>query len=373
MRPAPSPDVLVLGCPGGPRGAAYAASLAGLGITPRFVSYDIVLQGSPLPVRPGTVVRCEAPSDTPGLDAELIRLGGGRPVDVAAGELVPTCAWYAGLAHLLDAVDLALRDAPPHLPMHHAATVLAMFDKADTARRLTTAGVPVPEHLADGSDDCYTTDLAQVQELVDTGWGQAFIKARYGSSGAGIVALRWRGRDEVVSRSTIALDGGRAYNSARLITRHGWAAVARLVEVLRPDGLVVQRWLPKRSIGGGPADLRVVVIGGRARHVLVRVGSGTVTNLHLGARRADVGLARRALGEAVWGRLRRTAEAAVACFDRCMYAGVDLLVTPSGAVHVVEVNAFGDFHEGVVHEGLDTYQAEIVALQADPRLDGSAA
>ena len=365
MSPGPLPELVVLGGGAGPRGSAYAVSLAAVGVPIRVVPYAAVLDGQPLPVRPGAVVRCEAPSDTPGLDARLVRLGGGPAVDVAAGQLVPTAAWHRGLGLLLSAVDRALADAPAHRRMQRTEAVLAMFDKAETARRLATAGVPQPEHLtAAGPDAALARDVELARDLVATGWGQAFVKPRFGSSGAGLIALRWRGRDEVIARTTIDWDGQRAGNTARLVTRRGWTAVQELIEVLRPDGLVVQRWLPKWSAGGGPCDLRVVVIAGQARHVLARIATGPVTNLHLGARRGDLQQTRRALGEEVWGRVLRVAEAAVGCFEPSLYAGVDVLVTPSGAPHVLEVNAFGDFHEGILANGLDTYQTQWAALES---------
>jgi hypothetical protein len=53
----------------------------------------------------------------------------------------------------------------------------------------------------------------------------------------------------------------------------------------------------------------------------------------------------------------------MACFPASMYAGLDLLLTPGFRRHaVLEVNAFGDLLSGVLHDGADTYEAELRAL-----------
>ncbi len=42
---------------------------------------------------------------------------------------------------------------------------------------------------------------------------------------------------------------------------------------------------------------------------------------------------------------------------------MDVLLTPGyRTVKVLEVNAFGDYHRGVLHRGRDTYTAELAAL-----------
>ncbi|MDO5683081.1 MAG: hypothetical protein Q4G46_09685, partial [Propionibacteriaceae bacterium] len=114
----------------------------------------------------------------------------------------------------------------------------------------------------------------------------------------------------------------------------------------------------------GPVDFRVVVIAVRAQHMVARIGRGPFTNLHLGAARGDLGLLRTHFGPRTWASIQNTAEAAAACFPEALYAGVDVgLVHPSREPVVWEVNAFGDFHEGIEVDGRDTYQAQLAALQ----------
>lgn len=52
---------------------------------------------------------------------------------------------------------------------------------------------------------------------------------------------------------------------------------------------------------------------------------------------------------------RATADA----FPRCLYLGLDVLVTPGLRGHrVLEVNGFGDLIKGARHHGLTPYEAE---------------
>jgi hypothetical protein len=134
----------------------------------------------------------------------------------------------------------------------------------------------------------------------------------------------------------------------------------------------VERWIPKSSQSGRSADLRVVVVAGRATHVVVRTSTGPMTNLHLGGARGDLGLLRAAAGP-YWADLLETAERAAACFPGSPMAGVDVLPTAGWRRYLVgEVNAFGDLLPnatglpGGPAEGLDTYGAQVAALLNQP-------
>ena len=355
------PDVLLIGPPDGRRARAFQATLAGLGWPPaRTVSYlDVMAGRAALPdlVRPGTVVRLESPGEDLPTERALIERGGGVPTDLAAGEIAPMRAWYAGFSAVLREVEAGLAQAPPHRRMQHSDHILAMFDKPATHARLHAAGVPVPDALppVHSLDDV----LLAARER---GWSQVFVKLAFGSSASGAVALRWSGR-QVSAVSTVRVEGGRLFNSRRLIHARTWPEVRAIVDGLAPHGLHVERWLPKASWQGGPVDLRVVVIGGRADHALVRLGRGPITNLHLGNERGDLGALKAELGADRWADVTRAAQAALVAFPGALYGGVDVLLTP-GWRHcaVLEVNAFGDYHRGVLAHGLDTYGAQLHAL-----------
>ena len=357
----PAPDILLIAPPDGRRVRAFQATVAGLGWPPaRVVSYLELMSGRvtlPELVRPGTVVRLDSPGEDIATERALIERGGGTPTDMAAGEIAPMREWYAGFSTVLRGLEEQLRHAPPHHRMQDTGHILTMFDKPATHARLHAAGVPVPDALP------------EVRSLDDVlhgarqrGWSQVFVMLAFGSSASGAVALRWSG-ERVSAVSTVRQEGGRLYNSRRLLAYRTWPEVRAVVDGLAPHGLHVERWLPKASWHGGPVDLRVVVIGGRAEHALVRLGRGPMTNLHLGNERGDIGALKAELGTERWADVTRTAQAALTAFPGALYGGVDVLLTPGWRrCAVLEVNAFGDYHRGVLARGYDTYAAELRAL-----------
>ncbi|GGO18200.1 hypothetical protein GCM10008949_01180 [Deinococcus humi] len=367
MRPAPVVtklppcDVLLIAPPQGRRARAFGATLNDLGWPPaRVVSYlDLMEDRVRLAdqVRPGSIVRFESPGEDIGTELALIEMGGGPMVDLEAGELAPSRAWHAGFSQVLQALDAQLQNAPPHTRMQQTAHILTMFDKPATHARLGAAGVPVPEALPEVNS--FDGLMVAARER---GWTRLFIKLAYGSSGSGIVALQWTGQ-RVSAATTVRQEAGRLLNSRRLIRSQDWAEIRALIDALAPHRLHVERWLPKASFGGGTIDLRVVVIGGEARHALVRTSRGPITNLHLGNQRGDIEALKTELGAERWTEVGRTAEAALAAFPGALYGGVDLLLTPGWKRRaVLEVNAFGDYHRGILVGGRDTYAAELFAL-----------
>lgn len=135
--------------------------------------------------------------------------------------------------------------------------------------------------------------------------------------------------------------------------------------------------LPKASQHKRVADLRVVVIGGRATHAVVRTSRSPMTNLHLGGVRGDLATARAAAEAAgvAWSEVLGTAERAAACFPGTLCVGVDLLPGIGWRRFAVgEVNAFGDplprltGLPGSGAEGQDTYAA---GGRRDPRPRGA--
>jgi hypothetical protein len=359
------PDILLIAPPQGRRALAFQDSLARLGWPPaRVVSYLDALEGrahlAEL-VRPGSVVRFESPGEDIQTELHLIERGGGDTVDLAAGELAPLRAWYAGFTEVLVELDAQLEQAPAHHRMQRREHILGMFSKPDTHARLSAAGVSVAPALP----EIHSFDEL-MHQLPQRGWSKVFIKLAYGSSGSGVVALQWNEGGQISARTTVRRVEGRLYNSRRLVNLTTRSEIVALIDDLTKHRLHVEQWLPKISFAGLTSDLRVVVIGGRAQHTLLRSSSGPVTNLHLGNKRGDVDAFAASLGPQRWAEVGRLAESALAAFPGALYAGVDVLVTPRAKqLAVLEVNAFGDYHRGVEFGGHDTYAAELLALQAE--------
>lgn len=380
----PPRQLVVVAPPGSRRVLALQATLQAHGWPrARVVPYLDLLQGVGRlaeQVHPGELLRLESPGedpeterailahgDVPDEDGAFWRMSGPdlADLDLATGRLPPTRQWYLGyrrLLHDLAGLDLPFMSAP--------ADILTMFDKRATHARLTAAGVPVPEALPPISS---AEEL--LSELAARGWRRAFVKLAHGSSASGAVALELGSAGRVQATTTVEVvsgpEGVRLYNSRRLLRYRTWPEVRTLLDALSTQRLHVERWVPKAGWAGRTLDLRVVVVGGQAAQVLARLGRGPMTNLHLKNERGDWAAVLEQLGEHRWAEIKRNCEAALAAFPGALYGGVDVLLTPDFRRHfILELNAYGDYHRGVLWQGLDTYGAELRAWNAGRRAVG---
>jgi hypothetical protein len=220
------------------------------------------------------------------------------------------------------------------------------------------AGVRVPRSL--GPVDSYDELLAAMEA---TGCRRVFVKPAHGSSASGVIAYQTsRGRHLAITTVELVRERGelRLYNSRRLREYRDQAEIATLIDAICRQRAHVEQWVPKASVAGRVFDLRVVVIGGLARQVVVRMSRGPMTNLHLLNERGAWAEVLERMGEAAWAEARHTCEQAMGCFPNSLYAGIDLLIGADYRRHaVLEVNAFGDLLPGVLYDGMDTYTAEI--------------
>ncbi|MER8183707.1 STM4014 family protein [Kitasatospora sp. NPDC094015] len=362
-----APRLTVVGNPGHRRVTLFAAAARAAGLPePAVLPWLDVLRGG-YRIAPGALLRVESPGEDGTVD-RLLRgaaLGAGyAPTRVEGG-----AAWYAGLTAALDGLAEAVRQTPGARLLADPAEIAVMFDKRRAHRRLAAAGVPVPPALGGESPSGW----AELKErLASAGLRRVFLKPAHGSSAAGVVALEFGPRGQVQATTSVELADGQLHNSLRVRRYRSEAETAAVVDLLAPDGLHVEQWVPKSAQREHAADLRVVVVAGRATHVVVRTSRHPMTNLHLGGARGDLALARAAAGPA-WPELPAVAERAATCFPHSPMVGVDVLPTAGWRRGLVgEVNAFGDLLPGLTGlaggpaEGLDTYGAQLAALQTGP-------
>ncbi|MER6397168.1 STM4014 family protein [Kitasatospora sp. NPDC001603] len=367
LRPAAPPagtgedaPLAVLGNPGHRRVALFAAAARAAGLPePVVLPWIDVLRGR-FVVPAGSLLRIESPGEDPAVD-ELLR-GPALGPSYAPTRVEGGAAWYTGVVAALRAVARV----PGVRLLGDPEEIAVMFDKRRAHALLAGAGVPVPRAL-DGAGITGWADLRE--RLRAAGLRRVFVKPAHGSSASGVVALEFGPRGQVLATTSVELAGGQLHNSLRVRRYRDEREAAELVDRLAPDGLHVEQWIPKAAQAGRSADLRVVVIAGRATHVVVRTSAQPMTNLHLGGARGSLAVAQQAAGHA-WPGLLETAERAAACFPGSPMVGVDVLPTAGWRRAVVgEVNAFGDLLPNLTGlpggpaEGLDTYAAQISALR----------
>ncbi|MEU6806072.1 STM4014 family protein [Streptomyces neyagawaensis] len=338
-----------------------AAEAAGVG-TPRVVEWRDVLSDGGHEFADDEVVRL----DSPGENAEVDRLlrGVDDPTRVEG-----SATWYG---RFLDAVG-SLRGG---IRLDEPADLAVLFDKRLCHARLEAAGVPVPPSPTSGGRTA-VRGWDDVRALMrEHGMPRVFVKPAHGSSASGVLAVESSasGRIRATTSVEVAADGRlraplRLHNSLRVRRYTDEREIAGIVDALAPDGLHIERWLPKASAQGRSADLRVLVVAGRATHAVVRTSRFPMTNLHLGGARGDLTSVVDAAGDR-WRQALDICERAAACFPDTLSVGVDLLPAIGWRRFAVgEVNAFGDLLPrltglpGGPAEGLDTYTAQIAAVR----------
>ena len=225
---------------------------------------DVLLSGR-VP-GPGTHVRIDSPGENTEVDRLLRELGDHRPAIAAEhGEIVGTAAAFAGLREALRRVE-----AGGGRLLNQPDDILTMTDKPRCHALLAASGVPVPPALTPVHDyDSLRTAMAEA------GWGRVFVKPSHGSSASGVIALTAAGR-RVTAITSVELNGDKIFNNLRVRRYDDEASVRAIVDRLGPDGLHIERWFPKATLDDRTLDLRVVVIAGAPRHVVVRT-SGSPT------------------------------------------------------------------------------------------------
>jgi hypothetical protein len=264
---------------------------------------------------------------------------------------------------LIQGCEALIKDRPDVIWMQHPPDILRMFDKWSSHNDFVTHDIPTPQY-GFYAHERYPRSPFETQTRPPHP-PNYFLKTRYGSSGTGIIAVQTHGRD------------ARYYTT---LVMHGKALInTRNIRVLSPADLPIEfdtgvetwidyeqgnyhaeTWIPKATTSGGGFDLRIVMIAGRMRHIVVRVSETPITNLHLLNKRGDFDEVRSRISDRLWQEIQDTCQKVAALFPKSLYMGIDLLISSTWNKHyVLEVNAFGDLLPNLLHEGDDTYTAEI--------------
>lgn len=367
------PRLAVVGNPGSRRVSLFQDAVAAAGLPEaRTVPWVDVLRGGGVRFLAGETVRIESPGEHAEVD-RLLR-GADEPTRVEGSAL-----WYARFTAAVREVARAAREAGAHL-LDAPADIAVLFDKRLCHGVLDAAGVPVPASPTSGPAGAPVRGWDDVRDLMAAHrTPRVFVKPAHGSSASGVLAVETAGGGRIRAATSVERDpAGRLYNSLRVRRCTTEREIAAVVDALAPDGLHIERWLPKATRRGRAADLRVVVVAGRATHAVVRTSASPMTNLHLGGARGDLAEVRAAVEAAggSWGEALAICERAAAAFPDTLCVGVDLLPLAGWRRFAVgEVNAFGDLLPrltglpGSGAEGLDTYAAQVAAVLERARND----
>lgn len=377
----PSRPWFIIGNPENRRVAFFQQALASQQLPPATVlSYEGLLTGQEtLDALPANaIIRVESPGENFAVEKLLLFFGAqateaeGRPVLAPSkvenlqhdhGRILYPRQWYLGFVNACESWFGADMRNPEWTITSSVENLRVLFDKVLCQQAFADARLPIPISLGtiSGWDDLQ-------EKMRAGGFRRVFIKLANGSSASGVIALHVRGETiEAITSVELVREGGeiRLYNSLKLRRYTELDDVREIVDALAPHSVHVEQWLPKAGVDRRGFDLRIVTIAGEPKHVVVRTSRSPITNLHLANRRGNwdelrVGIPLNAIA-AVEETCRRCAR----LFPESLHLGLDVLFTPGFREHyLLEANAFGDLLPGVLHNGRDTYQAEVDAMIA---------
>lgn len=358
----------VLGNPGNRRVRIFARAVLQAGYPhPLVLSWRDYLAGRldlAGSLAPGTILRIDSPGEDPMTDLLLLERAGIklRMGDIAWGEICYGKEWFRSFSEVLRGLEKVLEQVSIQGVCNTPAAIRTMYDKWQTHDVLKQAGIPQPHRLGK------VESFSQLLTMMDVqGLQQVFVKPFYGSSASGVIAFRKNGHSFSAMTSVEMQGEGnelKLFNSLRLRKYTDAARLESLINRLCEEELLAEEWIPKFGFQQATVDLRIVVIAGEARQVVLRASQSPLTNLHLGNERGNLEAFRKEVGEERWRQYMQLAEEAVAAIPGTYCAGVDLLVSNDpDLIYIGEVNAFGDLLPNVWYQGRDTYASWIASFE----------
>lgn len=360
----------ILGDPLGRRVADYRKAVVDCGQRPpRAICWtEIIKHGisvlTSLPT--GTRLRIDSFGQREEVLNALIGIGEGNRFPAHA-EIASQQYQYKGICNTMGLVAQWLVQRPDIECDLNPNEICIMFDKWATHCRMpqlrpTTALLPEDADQFESSLDDFMQQIGS----------RTFIKPRYASSASGVCYYRKvSGREQLIAAMEIVRDAGsiRLFNSLKIQSFTNPQDIRAIFSVLAPQGMIAEKAVNKARVHGDRFDLRVMVIDGRASHVVVRQSGSPITNLHLGNQRGCLATVRKNVGNRRFEQCCDTAVDAAKHFSNALHCGVDVLLPQRGNPVVCEVNAFGDLLPNLVSNGKTVYQSIFLAGASRARTD----
>ena len=306
----------------------------------------------------GVTVRVESPGENFAVEQKILALGGlenALELEDERGRIYYPRLWFRGFSNLMASIA---QQANKVDWFNHPDDIVSMFNKPLCKQMLHAYVLPsLPEF------SCYEEFFAYAEK---ESYCRFFIKLNSSSSASGVVAYEYNkrnGKEQAYSTVERAhgIDGDRYYNSLKIKKYTVREEIRNILNFLFAQGAMVENWAPKAKHEDSSYDLRVVGIAGQRRHAIARLSRGPMTNLHLGNQRCAVD--ELELPSSTWQQIDTLVEKTMQAFPRSLYAGLDILLPRDGKTPVLlEANAFGDLLPNLLHNGENTYLAEINAV-----------
>ncbi len=355
--------MLIIGNPENRRVVQFQQALHDLKQAPaQVISYQDILESKLAwqdVLKVANCIRIESPGENFQVEKRILELGGlESAMDLKAdkGRIYFPSLWYKGFQRLLKSITSAAGNVPW---LNHPDDIVTMFDKPLTKKINSKHCLP----LCPGFN-CYDEFLTYLQSR---SYARFFIKLNYSSSASGVLAFEYhRKTGKAQAQTTIELvrneSGCYFYNSLKLKKYTRTEDLKDIINFLFKEGAYIEPWIPKAQHDNGVFDLRVLAINGQRRHSIARVSQTPITNLHLGNLRCFV--EELNISSQQWQQIDQLVSDVMRNFSKSLYAGLDILLPRSQdkSPILLEANAFGDLLPRLLHNGQNTYQAELTAL-----------
>lgn len=359
----PGRRLVLLAAPEGKRARLQSQACAALGLpAPHIISWREWLtrpQCLDEALREPCWLKLEPPAEDESARRILLQrgcdlLGLDCPPHLARGELFAQHAWFAAFSQALQLLGEQVASSPARL-WNSVAGIILMSDKLACQQHFQAHGLPTAQLLGQIENYRHLRDVC-----AQHGLRRVFLKARYGSSAAGVLAWRCTedGREQALSSAQMD-DTGRIFNSKRQQRYQKRNEIARLVDLLCAQHAYAETWLNKPRWQDAHYDIRILCIGGQAKQRVARISAQVMTNLHLDSTR---GALAQMLSAQEQQLLQEQAERAAQSFAGCQGVGLDIVLKRE-RLHFLEANAFGDLLPNLLWQGGDSYHSQMQTMQ----------
>ena len=189
-----------------------------------------------------------------------------------------------------------------------------------------------------------------------------FIKPRYGSGAAGIIAYRYHPGigSEVIYTSINKVDG-KFVNTKSIHRIDQIERIENLVNFILSQPCIIEKWIPKPKYKNLSYDIRVVYQFGKIGFMVARCSGYPITNLHLNNNALDINLLK--LPQTVICKIEELCREAVDCFKGLSYAGIDILLRGKNLEPaIIEMNAQGDLIYQDIYNENRIYKNQLIRM-----------
>lgn len=237
-------------------------------------------------------------------------------------------------------------------------SIMATLDKRKCKEVLIKNGIPVTPLI----DEVFPHIDALRRYIRENKTCNLFIKPRYGSGAAGIIAYRYNLRTgaEIVYTSIDKAEG-RFVNTKKIRKIDRTETIEDMVNFILSKHCIVEKWIPKPKYNNLCYDIRVVWQFGKIEFMVARCSGFPITNLHLNNNALDINLLN--LPQTVIYRIEELCKDALACFKGLNCAGIDILLKGRNLEPlIIEMNAQGDLIYRDIYNENRIYKNQLIRM-----------